>query len=112
MNARKAYLWESQRAVRNRDSTLKRPKNAYTLRPKAEAVILKKPGSDLPADFGESPREAEGQWHSTWGHKHWWQPFGGACSIMWALVLASAILESPHLPYEPQDSALPSPISL
>jgi len=94
-------------------STLKKPKNAYTLRPKTETVILKKPGSDLPADFGESPREAGGQWHSTRGHKHWWQPFGGACSIMWTLVLATPPPPPPaHIPYEPQDSALPSPISL
>ena len=32
--------------------------------PRAEAVISKEPGSDPPADLGESPGEAGGSWSS------------------------------------------------
>ena len=55
-------------------------KISHALGPRAEAVIWKEPGSDLPADLGEPPREAGGNWSSPWGHRHWWQTFGGAHS--------------------------------
>ena len=71
------------RAVGNRDSTLKGThKISHTPETRAETVIWKEPGSDPPADLEESPREAGGNWHSPWGHRHWWQSFWGACSIL------------------------------
>ena len=48
-------------------------KISHTLRPSAEAVIWKEPGSDPPADLRESPG---GNWSSPWGHRLRWSCFG------------------------------------
>ena len=69
-------------------------KISHVLGPRARAVIWKEPGSYPSADLGESTGQAGDNWSSPWGHRHWWQLFWGACSTMWTLVLASAILES------------------
>lgn len=37
---------------------------------------------------------AGGNWNSIWRHSHQLQPFWGACSTTWTLVLTSVILES------------------
>ena len=49
------------------------------------------PTSGSPAQ-GSCTRKTRPQ--NVWGHRQWQQPFWGACSTTWALVLAVAILES------------------
>ena len=78
-------IWET--------SLFKGHKISHALGPRAEVVIWKEPGSHLPDNFDESPREARGNWSSPWGHRHWCQWFWEACSTMWTQVLASTILE-------------------
>ena len=56
LKANGAYFQESQRAVENRDLTsifffLCAHKIPYVLGSRAEAIIWKKPGSDLPGDL-------------------------------------------------------------
>lgn len=55
--------------------------------PGTETAIWKKPGLNPSADLGEPPGEVEGNWSSSWGYRHRWQPFGGAGSTTWTLVL-------------------------
>ena len=76
LKASRAYFWETYRAGGNRDSTLKACIQNLT----CSRTQGKEPGSDPPADLGESPGEARGNWGSSQGYKHWQQPFLGARS--------------------------------
>ena len=92
----RAYFGETQRAVGNRDFTLKGEdlhKISHIPGPRAETIIWKEPESDLCADLGKSGKE-RGTWSTALGHRRWWQPFWGAQSTMWTQVLAISILES------------------
>ena len=111
--ASETYSCESQRAVGNEIPLLKDAhKTTHTPGPREKAAIWKEPGLDLPADLGESPGEAGGNWSSQWGYKNWKQPFWGAPSTMGTLVLAKAILESSLSlsPSEPSSTATHQPI--
>ena len=57
---------EVQKTVKYSDSMLKGHTKSHTLRPKVEAIIWKKPGSDLPADLRDASWEARGNWDSPW----------------------------------------------
>ena len=82
-------LWEIETPLLKRAHRI-----SCALRPKAEAVIWKEPGSDSPADLEDSPREAGSNWDSPWWHICWQQIFFKAYASMKTLVLANAILES------------------
>ena len=69
-------------------------KISHALGLRAEAAVWKEPRLEPPADLGKPPIEAGGNWSSPWGHRHWGQPFLGACSTTSTLVLESTILES------------------
>ena len=51
--------------------------------------------------------EAKGKWSSTWGHRHWRQPFLESCFATSTLVLASIILESSLINTHTQPSQQP-----
>ena len=86
-----------------------RTKNTYTLGPRAETVIWKEPGSDPPADLGESPREAGG---NIPGDIHTGGSHSGSLFYHVDTGAGKGYFGILHLAYEPQDPALPSPISL
>ena len=46
--------------------------------PGGETVLWKEPGSDLPVDLEESPRESASNENAPWIYRHRWQPFLGA----------------------------------
>ena len=75
-------------------SLFKGHKISHALGPRAEVVIWKEPGSDLPDTFDKSPREARGNWSSLWGHGHWKKPLLRVCCPTWTLGLVNTILES------------------
>ena len=47
---------------------------------RAKVLIWEESGPDLCVGLGESPREVRGGYSSSWGHRHWQQPY-------WELVL-------------------------
>ena len=90
MKASEAYFQETQRAVGNRDPTIKgHTQNLTCSRPTAETVIQKEPGWDPPAVLREMPGEArthhrdidtdsahfeeliQPQWHWRWQAPCW-----------------------------------------
>ena len=95
LGASRACFWETQRAVGNRDCTLKvAHKISHALRPRVEAVIWRELGSDPFVDLRDPLREAGGNWESPVEHRYWWQPLWGVFSTMRTLGLASSVLES------------------
>lgn len=74
--ASRAYFRESQGAGENKDFTLKGHTKSDTFPgPRTEEVIWEEPGSDVPTNLGESPRELRGNWSSPW-QRHCHRPLG------------------------------------
>ena len=91
---RLAGLIFGQRAVGNRNSTLKGCTQNFTHSgTQGRSSNLKGTWVRLPADLGEPPGEGGGNWSSHWELRHWGQPLMGACSTTRTLVLESTILE-------------------
>ena len=80
----RAWIWESQRALGNKNFTLS----------ETEAVIWKDPESDPLAYLEEPQRQAGENWDILWGYSQWQHPSLGTYSIMRTQVLARAFLES------------------
>lgn len=77
LKASRAYIQKTWRSVGNKYSTLVGHTHtiSHELRPSAEPVNWKEPGSDPFADLGEPSRAAGDNWSSLWEHTYWHQKF-------------------------------------
>lgn len=91
----KALLWESQRALGNRDSALKRHTHNLTCSESSKGRNLKYPRLDPLADLEQPPDGWETMTLLLW------IPFEGTHSITRALMLASTILSPYSSLFEP-----------
>ena len=95
LEARRAWVQESKRAVGNRLSCLRDMQISYTLRPRTEAAVWKKPGLDLYTDLREAPKRQE----ITLRAQCWWHPFWGCHSTTRTLLLAMPFWDPPYIDY-------------
>ena len=88
------YFQESQNIMGNRDGLLRKHTHNLThSRSHSRISHLKETGLHPPAALGEPTREAEGNWSSPWGHRHWWQAILKVLSTTWSLAQPSSTLE-------------------